>query len=367
MFTKNLSIFAVLIAVSFCAQAAPSASPKKSPLKPASAAQPLKDNTSYTNCRKEVVIKFKGKKAKPSELKDALEVCDERFPAIALFKDCKAQKLKEFKSDRTAVQNALKYCKLILDAATFDQKSSLPFSIIAGQFFYAGIGLNKPISSRDHELPNFNCEKITETFDDLAEPEYVLFGSEPRNFSALKNIERQNLLALLRGKKSAGNDPFYDVPGFGRLYVKDQAVFFPVTSCSFSTNPGKYFEDHKLYYLIDFKTKELTPYFGISFFKKSQKEVTSQALAQEVAKKLGPKFKVNAHNKRSFVISEDAITAFDSEGDPKNICAAPRSHRRIGIIKNDAINPTRPEYLIVANIKNVCDFGDVLAGRLALK
>jgi hypothetical protein len=336
MFTKNLSIFAVLIAVSFCAQAAPSASPKKSPLKPASAAQPLKDNTSYTNCRKEVVIKFKGKKAKPSELKDALEVCDERFPAIALFKDCKAQKLKEFKSDRTAVQNALKYCKLILDAATFDQKSSLPFSIIAGQFFYAGIGLNKPISSRDHELPNFNCEKITETFDDLAEPEYVLFGSEPRNFSALKNIERQNLLALLRGKKSAGN-------------------------------PGKYFEDHKLYYLIDFKTKELTPYFGISFFKKSQKEVTSQALAQEVAKKLGPKFKVNAHNKRSFVISEDAITAFDSEGDPKNICAAPRSHRRIGIIKNDAINPTRPEYLIVANIKNVCDFGDVLAGRLALK
>ena len=42
----------------------------------------------------------------------------------------------------------------------------------------------------------------------------------------------------------------------------------------------------------------------------------------------------------------------------------PRQHRFVGIVQAHKDKPNKPEYLILANVKNLCDFGDRLAKRL---
>src|SRR4051794_33487364 len=75
---------------------------------------------SYQTCRKNVLDKARREKLNSSAIKNALTICGERFPAAEVFRQCKTDALTKFRNNRTSAQNALKYCNLILSAATYD-------------------------------------------------------------------------------------------------------------------------------------------------------------------------------------------------------------------------------------------------------
>ena len=69
--------------------------------------------------------------------------------------------------------------------------------------------------------------------------------------------------------------------------------------------------------------------------------------------------------KQSRIISNHKIRAFDSEGDPFNLCRQPRKHDFIAMIRKQ--DKTHPQYLLLANLKNLCSYGDHAAKALKVK
>jgi len=339
---------------------------KKDALLPTTAEKINQVTTDYAACRKAALKKYK--KHQRGSVKKELKSCDTRFPTAALFKDCKSSALQRFRNNKTSAENALKYCELILAASTYDPAELVPANLVAGKVFYAGIDLEEPLVFKDQAVPNFDCSRLQETFDGFHPPEFVLFGNRPSLFAPLANLSKKELSQALEGKRFKGKDPYFRVADFGRIYGlgenEEKIVFFPAASCSFNGDPGQNFQDHKIYYLVDEKEKSLAPYFGISFFKPLADNLDSANLVEKLRKRLGPKFKITKKKNTAFFVSEFPLGDFDSEGDPQNLCKTPRSHRRIGVVKNRDNDPTKPEYVLVANIKNVCEFGDKLAERL---
>ena len=118
------------------------------------------------------------------------------------------------------------------------------------------------------------------------------------------------------------------------------------------------------HYLIDHGASSVTPYFGIAYYKGDQRRVTTAKLIQALLRTLGPTYKSTPKNDYVTFIAAANLTEVDDEQDPKNLCKQPRQHRFVGIVQAHKDKPNKPEYLILANVKNLCDFGDRLAKRL---
>ncbi len=326
--------------------------------------------STYDQCRKKALSDHI--KSNKDIQRLALKQCLIRFPSAGLYTDCKRQVVEKFGKDLKKAKEKLQDCRKLRQATEYRVDEVLPYFRVGDRHFYAGADLSYEVSFANiPTIPNFSCNHLSEVLEDLDSPEYLLFGNLPQLFTPLKKFSRKTLKKSLKGKAlpKKSKDPFVDVPKLGRIYVGESVekdlLFFPTSHCAFQGNLGSSFEDHKLYYLIDQSTKQLLPYFGASFYRqlpaKKAKAHLLDSLQKLLIERLGPNYKVTKLTSGALLIADFVPTEFDSEGDPKNLCREPRpKSSTLALLRPDKKNALQAAMVVVANTRNLCQFGDRL-------
>lgn len=341
----------------------------QSELAPAKVKDQQISNQSYQDCAKSATASVKSGKLKPQDLTLAISRCVEKFPGAALFNDCKRNVLKNAKGrDLSALD--FSQCKKIQAAIDLAPQTKVPVYINQSSAFFAGVGLNRDLAVNDLQPPNFTCERFFEAAKDIPnKAHHILFGNNAKMFGGAS--DQSKFLQVLKTKigKPTKDKKFNDVSGFGRVFgdpSSDQSmIYFPSASCDFKGVTGQTLSGLSVYYLPDNEAKIATPYFGIAYYKQTQKTVTTPELVAELSSKLGPEYKAYSKDTTTIFISAVPFQEVDRERDPRNICKTPRQHQFVAVIRTLATNTNAPEYLLLANVRNLCDYGDRLVRRMS--
>lgn len=364
-FVSRLTLPAILLALG-AALAPEPALAQKAKLTPAKIKQIKKNRKSFENCRKDALRQLKDGTITKKKFEVALNTCKENFPGASLYISCKKSAIKTAQSKNISADEAIEQCKRYLLAASFDPNAAIPFFVDNGQIYFAGIGLNKSQPVTSLSPPNFGCDKLNNVAKNPASAQYLLFGNHPRTFSGLAEKKGDALMKALTITKP--KEKGIDVEGFGRVFGDPKSasgtVFFPSSSCDFDSDPGENFAGLSAYYLLDAQGSIATPYFGIAYYKQSQSSVTTGKLVQGIIRELGSSFKSFKKNDTVTFVAAASVSETDAEQDPKNLCKQPRQHRFVAVVQGRKDQPSSPEYVILANIKALCDFGDKMSKRL---
>ena len=335
-------------------------------------------NEDYRKCREGLVGKVKGKRLSKERFEKELKTCDRKFSGIALYKKCKKEVVEKAVGDKRAMENGLELCGPYLNAGIFDPEQTFPFFIDREQLFFAGIDMNRTIPVQKlSSIPNFKCARPRSAAKDPGLGEYFLFSNDPKVFlDQAKYDEFERSVRDLSGsvQVEAGRES-YMVSSIGKFYKNDAKqnlssvddLYFTTAPCVFSGQGGKYFSGFSLYYLVDSVEKSVTPYVGIAFFK-SQKSAhdSSKAsfLKDEMVRNLGEGYSIVHTSRRLFFATSQELTDVDSEGYPKNLCREPRKQDFIGLVSDLGKGDESPNYILIANLKNLCTFGDRVVQRV---
>lgn len=324
-------------------------------------------NRSFKKCRSDALTLMKGGKLSPKRLKRRLVGCKEKFPGASLYIDCKKKALKALKGkkDKVKVKEKIAECKQLLRDTSFEAEKPIPFNLYRSKYFFAGIGFNKRLSLRELDLPNFDCSNAKSAVKKPKSAEFFLFGNHPQMFRVFSRSSPRQLIKDLKLPKAMPPDGHF-VPNLGKVFgnvaSKSASLFFPSTSCVFNGQLGSNFTGLSIYYLIDTKSSLLLPYFTIAFYHPDFSALSKKEMISEINKMLSTSsertYTQTSISKLIDVISNGKIKEFDEEGDPRNLCAKPRRHRMISVIKGRENKPEKIEYVIMANIRNLCQFGD---------
>jgi hypothetical protein len=339
---------------------------KQSQLTPAQIKQINKTHNSFETCRKDAIELLKQGKVSKKKFEIALNACKDNFPGSDLYITCKKQAIQTASSKNIAPDQLVEQCKRYLLATSFDPTNPLPYFSEAGQLYFAGIGLNRSLPTAALTPQNFNCENVAKLIRTPRQAQYLLFGNHPQTFAGLTEVKSADIDQFLKLRKPSTTGT--DVDGFGRVFrdpaTPDATVFFPAAACDFDAQPGDIFAGLSAYYLLDRSGSSVTPYFGIAYYHRDQRRINTSKLIQGLIRTLGPEYKTFNKNKNVTFIAAASLPERDEEQDPKNLCRQPRQHRFIGVVQGFKDKPTLPEYAMIVNIKNLCDFGDRLAKRL---
>lgn len=334
----------------------------------------------YSSCRKELITKLKKGIINKYKFSSELNACRENYPASVVYTACKRQFLKQSKNQKPS-RSALEACKEQVKSLEFSPDNPTPFLVEQGQLYFAGIGINRSQASGQLNPPNFSCVRLQNATKSTAHAQYVLFGNHPSTFRGFKNKTGEEVLDALgnglrpssaetkkKGRQQGSGDFGLEYIGFGRIYERPTSskalAFFPVAACDFSSEMGPNFLALSTYYLIDSVASSVTPFFGIVYFDENQTQFTTTSILQELLKRLGEEFNTIKKNKITSFVAAANPREFDNEGDPKNLCKEPRDHKFFGIVQGQKSNPEKPDFVLLASVKNLCDFGDRLSLRL---
>ncbi len=338
-------------------------------LTPAKINDQQKSNQSYQECVGLATRAVKSGKLQTQDLAVAVSRCGEKFPSIALFNSCKKSVLKNAKGkDLSALD--FSQCKKIQSAVDFNPAVATPLYVGEGMAFFAGVGLNHELSVNDMQAPNFTCERFSEAVKDIPnKAHHILFGNNARMF--LTGPEQAKYLQALkvRASKIQKGKKYNDIIGLGRVFgeplTEQSMIYFPSASCDFKGVSGQTLSGLSIYYLPDNEAKMATPYFGIAYYKANQKTITTPELVADLLSKLGSDFMAYSKDASTVFISARPFQEVDRERDPRNICKLPRQHQFVAVVRTMATNSNTPEYLLLANVRNLCDYGDRLARKMA--
>jgi hypothetical protein len=339
----------------------------KNKLSPAKVKQIKKSRKSFENCRRDALRTLKKGGSSKEGFELALRACKENFPGASLYVNCKKAAIRNARQQNIPADQGLEQCKGQLLAASFDPDRAVPFYVDDGKLYFAGIGLNAPMPTDKVRPPNFDCDRLGAVARAPAQAQYLLFGNHPRVFAGLSEKKGAQLMQAL-GMTKSGGEKGVDVQGFGRVFGDPKAasgvVYFPAGNCDFDAEPGKLMSGLSAYYLIDALNSSVSPYFGIAYYRGVDAVPSTEKLVQAVLKELGPAFKTFKKNDQTTFIAAAAVSETDAEQDPKNLCKQPRQHRFVAVVQGRKEAPAQPEYMLVANVKNLCDFGDKMSKKV---
>lgn len=328
-----------------------------------------KTNQSYKECVITAAAAGKAGKLNTQELSAAFALCTEKYPSTGLFNECKRNVLKNAKG-RDLTASELTGCKKLQIDATFTPDSVIPIFINGNQSFFAGLGLNRDLKISEMDLPNFTCDRFRDAVTDIPnKAQHILFGNNPKMF--LSGAEQSKFINHLKAtaSKLPKGAKFNDVSGVGRVFgeptTQQSMIYFPSSSCDYKGVLGQAYAGLSVFYLPDTTTQIATPYFGIAYYRAGQKKQTTPKLVAELLSRLGSSFKAYSKDKSTIFISAAPFQEVDQERDPRNICKAPRPHQFVAVVRTLSADSNVPEYLLLANIRNLCDYGDRLAKKLA--
>ena len=368
-------------------------------------AQPVKsqaftDRSDYFMCRKKIVDKLQKKSTSKAVIQKLLVSCRDQFPGTAAFIDCKKEAAQQFRTDKQKMFVAMNECKSEYKKYGFDPLSPVPIFLGQNEAYFAGAGLNMmrrievppkdgqqdtptetapktdstdlPVTRKPNDFGNFSCDPLLETIQGTRPPEYLLVGNHPNAFTPIADLTMEKLRKILKitqsGKRPA---PVADTPVktkiFGEIYQAQSdseiSVFFPTSFCYFENRLSNLYEGIKLYYLVDESRKLAMPYFGIAFYRQDAR-VAVGTIIKKLAATLGPGFKQTVTKQGVHYFTRVPLLEFDEEGDPSNLCKDPRPHDYLALLKETQQPVKGAQFLIFANIHNLCTFGDMISKKL---
>lgn len=322
--------------------------------------------TEYKTCRSKA-LRQNATKNKRSGLKKALASCRNRTPQAVTFENCKKKAIKVHKNNLDLARQEISKCREIMMASTFDRSKRVPVERIDGRVFFAGVDLSKEWRLKDFKNieKSYNCELIRATLNGEHQPEFLLFGNRINAFRPTLTWDAKRIKTAMSGYRRVKKpEPHKNIPELARVYISsktplDNAIYFAMSYCSLTKGSGRFYEALKVYFLLNYDKKTATPFMGVSFYSRSKKNKDQNEIVKALREELGESFREFATQRDAIYLVEDEIREFDAEGDPFDICQRQRKHKVIAILKgNTQKNTTRPRLLVVANIDNLCKFGD---------
>lgn len=349
--------------------------------------KPAQEREDYQECLASVIKKYRGPSdpKRNKRLQNGLAACRDRYPAVSIMIDCKKEMAAAYKDDHETLKSALQECKNEYVKYTFNPKVPLPFVLRSDQIFFAGAGMNRshPIRAQEEDDPdsglfmnenfgNFSCDVLYKTMFREQQPEYLLFGNDPFIYTPLRHAKREEFLKAV-GLGAALSKPksllvsFHK--DFGELHYQPETQetinYFPVGYCNFDRKLGPVYEGIKIYYLIDRSTAQVTPYFGTAFYRDETKIPVAE-LAEQIRQALGDQYKIFKTKPGISFITQTEPKFFDKEGDPKNICQSDQSSPYIAVV-SERDKTGFAAYTLLANINNLCRYGDKISSRFLKK
>lgn len=333
-----------------------------------------KTRSSYLSCKRRVLRDMRNKSLSAKRARRELSQCKERFPAYGIFQDCKRRAKKAGKKDTS--------CRRYLIEASFEPKRPIPFFVHEKKLFFAGVGLNDDVDTRQLKLPNFDCSRVSRSRADTT-------GLSPLGQNPFRTSGRDTRLLrkawtpwikqakALNPDAPVGQDSiedFIEVRGLGRLYLDKSAdqpaeplVYSNTQPCVFEAETGNLFRGMAVHYLKQQGKKRGMPFYGVAFYR-NDPPVPTRALAKRVLEELGPNYRITSKAGGTLFASRAPLRERDSDGDPKNLCSAKNrntDHEWLAIIHpnqvaetggNPQSMPSSVQFLLVANIKNFCRY-----------
>ncbi len=321
-----------------------------------------KASRGYKACIKQAKIEIirlrKVGKYKPAKKRESISACQEMYPAAVDYRGCKkkASKLIKTKSPKAA-KAALRQCRKNLKKETFNIGRLTPFDASAakGRITFAGIGLQKRIPINALPPPGFECNHLNEVIASKNGAIYALFGNDLQQFTKARlNRIRKNYGPFTKKGSHSYLDRYkvmYEAEG------SKVSTYFPLGSCSYNRNLGKRYEALKVYYLLDLRKSIAIPYFAVAFYNEKTKG-KSPLVIESLLKELGKDYSASDGIRGSNTwIHENKLQGLNSEKGPFNICKPLESHKYVGMTHKARKNSEKLDYLLLANIRNLCDYG----------
>jgi hypothetical protein len=339
-------------------------------LRPQQREQMKQQVSEYSKCRKKVLHDYKGGHSNVDQAQQALASCRSDFTGASLYAECKTKLLTNRRNyEPNALKKALTNCQDYLIAGNFNPNDPFPFQFSAEhKVSFAGVELNLPVPRAELDPTNFTCAPVQEAFENPANARYMFFGNHPRLFGDLVDISRKSDLYALFKIKGLPT-PRTDVPQFGRIEGdparKEALVYFPTGQCDFERSVGQVFQGLQLHYLIDSEQQLAIPYVAVAYYQPSLEWITAAEIEKKIRAAMGDQTQLTLKKgDATRFLSATPITEFDGEGDPIHLCKKPRKHDFLAIVRASKGFGSPPDYLLLANIKNLCEYGDRLAQRL---
>ncbi|MCB9228127.1 MAG: hypothetical protein H6618_00800 [Deltaproteobacteria bacterium] len=335
-----------------------------------------KHNLSFRSCRTEALKLMKDGRLSPRRFRARLTGCQERYPGASLYINCKKQAIQNYASDKPALKKSLAECSKTLLSAMFDPSRPLPFYLRDQKQFFAGVGFTRVLSGRELSLPNFDCRKLQSLAYDTRKAEYFLFGNDASLFQDFRGLKEAGLEKILKTPATIPPEGHY-VRGLGKVFKGGRqndrrTLYFPTGSCVFEGDLGPHFAGLSAYYFVDQARKRFIPYFAAAFYSSDFQSLSTKDASFQMLKMMSESgvsgdaaLQVFSHTEAMSIIAAQKITEFDQEGDPANLCAAPRSHQLLALVKGRNEKLSQLEYIILANIRHLCQFGDMVSKDLS--
>ena len=238
----------------------------------------------------------------------SVEGCAKKFPELAKYRECKQVGFAKFRKGEATSKNALKYCDLILEAASFREDDPLPLRAIAGKTYFAGVDMRSERPLQQISIPNFNCDHLNQA---------------------------------VAGK---GKSWQIYLPGRGAS---------PAGVCRFGADPGAVYSDLQLVFAISRVRKKLIPVQGIAFYRKDFSDLTSRELIKKLLRQLGPKHRVFGGATEQ-LFGAAAWGPLDQRQFPGQICQTNSGEKRVAYLRNQNKKQPFPRLLHYINLRHLC-------------
>lgn len=331
----------------------------------------------YKQCRKKVIAESASQtnpKLRRQLIKRGSSNCKKRYPKISNLIGCRKKALKDNIYGKNDLYLALKACMTTYELQPARTSTTNPLTLDGKTLWFSNINLSEarsfsPLKKKSGGTPSkpndaLDCTNVYQVLKGTSKPEYILFGNDPRSFQSLRKKTFKSLLKSLKINRKKKRSKTLN-PYLGQLVWHKKssslAAYFPVAACSVTQKQRGNFQDIKIYYLLDKKKSVGLPYFGIAFYQ-SQDRVSPSRIIWNLKKILGTGYIHKPIANDIQAVSRGEITEFDYEGDPFNMCKAPRTHSIIATVKPNK-SKKHTDFVLVANIRNLCHYGDTMAKR----
>lgn len=331
----------------------------------------------FQDCRKGALAKWRlDASGDRKVLEGSIGACREKFPAAEVYIQCKKKALVEQKG--TPTPEDIQQCARKAKAASIATSAIIPlFKNRQNELVFAGINFTQPLPLANGTSQDFNCDRVKNYGKRGVVPEYLGFGNSLGTFEAFKSLSSKKVQELLgesfkapngkKGKRSPRPERFKDVRGFARLtgipFTSHTSVLFPVGYCFAVRKLDEKYDEMKVYFLVDPVKSVAYPYLGVAFYDPRTKS-TRDRVAAAVGKVLGPDFlEQQAPKGGKIIFAKSKIAQFDEEGDPFDVCENPKHDEYLGILKESLQRKGLGEFFLVANIRNLCQYGELISKR----
>jgi hypothetical protein len=191
----------------------------------------------------------------------------------------------------------------------------------------------------------------------------------PLKIASFSKLGASKTLALLRGRMKKTKAGEYEVGGLGKIYTdskKDNmTLYFPTVNCSFKPKLAEgHFESHKVFFLDgvsrEASARVFKPYFGMSTFKNGAANLSLSQLTSDLLKRISdPKVRPYTLENGDIWLAHAEPPAFDSAGDPKDICSMPVPFPKLLVwVRVNTKARTTAYQVVAANPSSFCSFAE---------